>query len=202
MIEITKTVCDFLKVNYQDVFTKSRKQNINEARQIAMYFIRKETLTSSSKVGIFFNRHHSSVLHSCKAVEDQIDSYMEFKKKMINIAIEMQIIHKNRIVYIAHPISGDIKNNVKKILEIVKEINLTEKNIVPFVPYLSDVMALDDNKPEQRNKGIRNNIAYFQSGIIKELRVYGDFISKGVAEEISIAKQLNIPVEYYNPKLQ
>jgi hypothetical protein len=118
------------------------------------------------------------------------------------IEIEIETIPMNKIVYIAHPISGDIQGNIQKILNIVKEINFTEPNIVPFAPYLVDVMALDDNDPEQRKRGISNNVAYFQSGIIKELRVYGDFISKGVAEEIALARQLNIPVEYYKPNLK
>ena len=43
---------------------------------------------------------------------------------------------------------------------------------------------------------IKNNINYLKSGIVSELRVYGDFISKGVAEEIAIAREFKIPVVY------
>ena len=106
------------------------------------------------------------------------------------------MLEANRIVYIAHPISNDIKGNVEKILKIVKEINLTEPKVIPFVPYLADVLSLDDSIPEHRKKGISNNINYLKSGIVSELRVYGDFISKGVAEEIAIAREFKIPVIY------
>jgi len=196
MIEITKTVCDFLQVNYEDVFSKSRKGHLVDARQIAMYFIRQNTLYSLNEIGIFFKRDHSSVLYSCNAVLNGIKCYPQFANKIETISLEVSAINKLSIVYIAHPISNDIEGNIKKILKIVKDINLNEPNIVPFVPYLSDVMALDDTIAEQRTRGINNNIAYFQSGIVKKVRVYGDFISKGVAEEIAIARQLNIPVEY------
>lgn len=39
-----------------------------------------------------------------------------------------------KTAYIAHPVSGDVKGNVEKIIAIVRHINLTEPDIVPFVP--------------------------------------------------------------------
>jgi len=54
-----------------------------------------------------------------------------------------------RICYIAHPISGDVKGNIKKVIKIVREINLAHPDVVPFVPYLSDLYALDDNNPDE-----------------------------------------------------
>lgn len=202
MIEIARIVCDFLKVPYLDVFTSSRKRNVCEARQIAMYFIKQQNIYTLNEIGVFFNRDHASVIHSINIINTEINNYSDFKNKILKIEIEISFISQNKIVYIAHPISNDVKANIGKILKIVQEINLTEKNVIPFAPYIVDVMALDDNDPEQRKRGISNNLAYFQSGIIKEVRVYGDYISKGVAEEIALARQLNIQVAYYNPNLQ
>ena len=102
----------------------------------------------------------------------------------------------SKITYIAHPVSNDVKGNIEKILAIVKEINLTEKNVIPFVPYLADILALDDSIPEHRAIGISNNLYYLKSGIVSEIRVYGDFISKGVAEEIKLCIEYKIPVVY------
>lgn len=105
---------------------------------------------------------------------------------------------KLKIAYIAHPVSGDVKGNIEKIKSIVREINLNEPKTVPFVPYLSDLMALDDSIPEERERGIKNNIRLIQSGIVDELRLYGDKVSKGMLAEISLAKSLNIRVRSFS----
>jgi hypothetical protein len=98
-----------------------------------------------------------------------------------------------KIAYIAHPISGDIENNLAKIRAIVREINLNEPGVVPFVPYYADIVSMDDSIPEERERGIRNDTHILNSGLLDELRVYGR-ISHGVAAEIAIAEKLNIPV--------
>lgn len=98
-----------------------------------------------------------------------------------------------KVVYIAHPISGDIEGNLKKINKIVRDINLSMPNIVPFVPYYSDLMALDDNVPKERARGFKNNTHLLKSGIVEELWAYGD--SEGVRYEISLCKNNSIPVK-------
>jgi hypothetical protein len=99
-----------------------------------------------------------------------------------------------KIVYIAHPIGGDPEKNVKRILKIVRRINLLEPETVPFAPYMADVLALDDNIIAERERGIKNDNHIFRSGIIDELRLYGTIISKGMRAEIELANSLNIPV--------
>jgi len=97
-----------------------------------------------------------------------------------------------KITYIAHPIGGDVKNNIERVLSIIKEINLTEPDVLPFAPYIVDLMALDDNIPEQRQRGIKNNAHLFTC--VDELRLYGDRISEGMQEEMSIARDYGIPM--------
>lgn len=99
----------------------------------------------------------------------------------------------SKIVYIAHPIGGDVEGNIQKIKEIVRGINLREPDVVPFAPYLSDVLALDDDIPEHRTRGFANNKRIFDSGIIDELWVYG--ASEGVEEEINWAIKQSIPID-------
>lgn len=200
MIEITGLVCEMFDVPYLKMFTQSRKRNIIQAKQIAVYFIRKELELKTEVIGKFFNRDHSTITYNYTTARNHIDTNVSLKNKVNKIQVAIDNLNFDKIVYVAHPISGDVKGNIDKILAIVREINLTEKNIVPFVPYLADVMAMNDDEPEERRKGISNNVCYLQSGVVKELRVYGDFISKGVAEEIAIARQYKIPVVYFNPK--
>ena len=104
-----------------------------------------------------------------------------------------------KIVYIAHPIAGDVHGNVEKILNIVKEINMTREDAVPFAPYITDVLALDDNIPEERSRGIKNGIQILRSGMVDELWVYGEKISGGMAAEIDLAFELNIIIRIMDP---
>ncbi|HDY89558.1 MAG TPA: DUF4406 domain-containing protein [bacterium] len=99
-----------------------------------------------------------------------------------------------KIAYIAHPISGEVKKNLKKILQIVRIINMTEANTVPFAPYIPDCYSLDDSNPNERERGIRNDIELFNRGFIDELRLYGPKISEGMLHEIKLAKRLGIPI--------
>ena len=99
-----------------------------------------------------------------------------------------------KIVYIAHPISGDIPGNLLSIQMIVREINLTQNDVVPFVPYYVDCLALDDNDPEQRKRGIQNDHEFFYRNVFDELWLYGDKITKGMKDEIELALECGIPV--------
>lgn len=99
-----------------------------------------------------------------------------------------------KIVYIAHPVSGDVRGNIEKIIAIAKDINKSYREVVPFVPYLVDLFALDDSVPAERARGIKNDIAIFNKGIIDELWLFGDRISNGMAAEIQLANDLSIPV--------
>lgn len=103
-------------------------------------------------------------------------------------------MQKKKIVYIAHPIGGDVEGNLKKLRNIVRQLNMTFRDIVPFVPYYADVVSMDDNDPHQRERGIENDVALFLSGVIDEVWLYGDRISDGMREEIDLARQLAIPV--------
>jgi hypothetical protein len=99
-----------------------------------------------------------------------------------------------KIAYIAHQIGGDVNGNTKKVIAIVRAINLTEPETIPFAPYISDVMALNDEIPDERARGFKNNKHYFQKGIIDELRLYGPVVSAGMIEEIRWARLYDIPI--------
>ena len=99
-----------------------------------------------------------------------------------------------KIAYIAHPISGDIKGNLKRIELIGRKINLEEPEVVPFAHYFFDCYALDDDIPEERERGIKNDIALMRKGFIDEVRLYGDKISTGMSYEVNLALELGIKV--------
>lgn len=101
---------------------------------------------------------------------------------------------KKKIVYIAHPIGGDVEGNIDKILAIVRNINLTMPNVVAMAPYIVDCLAMDDSVPNERWIGIDKNHALIRSGIFDAIWLYGNRVSEGMKGEIILFKQLNIPV--------
>lgn len=109
---------------------------------------------------------------------------------------------KKRIAYIAHPIAGNVAENLKSLRRVIYNINTYEKDTVPFCPYYADVVTLDDRDPLQRSIGIANNHTLLtRPGVVDELRLYGETISEGMKEEILIAHTMNIPVLCSSQKL-
>ena len=119
-------------------------------------------------------------------------------KKCDELASELLALQEEekgmKVVYIAHPIGGDIKKNLEEVRQIGRKINIEEPNVIPFAHYFFDCYSLDDNVPEERERGIKNDIALFKMGFIDELRLYGNRISSGMKAEMELAKMLNIPI--------
>lgn len=101
---------------------------------------------------------------------------------------------KKKICFIAHPIGGDVEGNLKKIGAIVRAINISGEDIVPFVPYFADCQYLRDDDPAERHIGISNTKSIFQCGVVDELHLYCPFISKGMKDEIVQCLHLKIPI--------
>jgi len=72
--EIMSVVCSITQMDWSEIKGKCRKREINDVRQTAMWMIRKGTSMSFYDVGKVFNRHHSTVLHAVKAVENMIET--------------------------------------------------------------------------------------------------------------------------------
>lgn len=99
-----------------------------------------------------------------------------------------------KTVYIAHPIGGDVENNIKKLIATCREVNLSEPDIIPFVPYLSDLYALNDEIPEERERGLKNGLSLLKKGFIDEIWLYVDRISNGMRAEINVCLEFGIKV--------
>lgn len=99
-----------------------------------------------------------------------------------------------KIVFVAHPISGDIEANLADIRRIVRRINLQYPDVVPFVPYYVDVVSLYDTIPEERARGIKNDMEILTRKIPDELWLTGDRISYGMSCEKNAAEIIGIPV--------
>jgi chromosomal replication initiator protein len=69
--EIQRIVCEYLNIPEELIRAKTRKQEIVNARQIAMYFCKELTNSSLKTIGLHFGgRDHSTVIHAYQTVED------------------------------------------------------------------------------------------------------------------------------------
>jgi chromosomal replication initiator protein len=80
METIQKTVCEFFEVPLEKLKGSTRKRPIVQARQLSMFFAKQYTNNSLKSIGGHFGgRDHSTVIHSCQAVRDQIDTDGDFR---------------------------------------------------------------------------------------------------------------------------
>jgi len=86
--KIQNTVSGYFNIDLKDIHSKSRKQEIVKARQIAMFLCKKHTNYSFAHIGsIVGKRDHATVLHACRTVQDQIDIDKAFRSIMNEIEI-------------------------------------------------------------------------------------------------------------------
>ncbi|HJC94770.1 MAG TPA: chromosomal replication initiator protein DnaA [Candidatus Phocaeicola excrementigallinarum] len=88
---IIEKVCEYYKVDQSAIFTKTRKREVVQVRQVAMYLAKKYTETSSSKIGqLIGNKDHATVLHACKIVKGQVDVDKAFKAEVEEIEASLK----------------------------------------------------------------------------------------------------------------
>ncbi len=81
--DIKEVVANYYNISYDDLISKRKTKNIAYPRQIAMYIARKLTDYSLPKLGEEFGgRDHSTVLHACNKIEDDIENSQEVKKNI------------------------------------------------------------------------------------------------------------------------
>ncbi len=79
--EIQRVVCDYLKIPEDLVRARTRKREVVQARQIAMWFSKQLTSHSLKTIGLHFGgRDHSTVIHGIQSVEDQMDTDPSFRE--------------------------------------------------------------------------------------------------------------------------
>lgn len=77
---IQRTVCDYFKIPIDEIQSKTRKRDVVQARQLAMYFAKKFTKASLSSIGSQIgNRDHATVLHACKTVKNLSETDKVFR---------------------------------------------------------------------------------------------------------------------------
>jgi chromosomal replication initiator protein len=80
---IIKIVCNYYQIPIEDIQIKTRKREILQARQIAMYFSKKFTKSSLATIGSQIgNKDHATVSHACKTITNLIEFDTKFKTEI------------------------------------------------------------------------------------------------------------------------
>jgi chromosomal replication initiator protein len=77
---IQKVVCDYFDLPIELLKSKTRKREVVQARQIAMFFAKNMTKSSLATIGMHCGgKDHATVLHACRTVNNLMDTDKRFK---------------------------------------------------------------------------------------------------------------------------
>ena len=69
---IARTVSDFYNIEVDQIFTKSRKREVSDARQMVMYLAKKHTKMPLKAIGARLSRTHATVLYACRLIDERL----------------------------------------------------------------------------------------------------------------------------------
>lgn len=82
---ITQAVATFFKLNPDSLFTKTRKREISDARQIVMYLSKKLAGMSLKNIGTKLGRTHATVIYACRNIEERLPLDKELRDSIDQI---------------------------------------------------------------------------------------------------------------------
>ncbi len=89
---IQKVVCDYFDLPIELLKSKTRKREIVQARQIAMYFAKKMTKSSLANIGMHCGgKDHATVLHACRTVNNLQETDKHFRKYLEDLEKKLSI---------------------------------------------------------------------------------------------------------------
>jgi len=97
------------------------------------------------------------------------------------------------LVYIASPYAGNVKHNVEQAKKYCRFA--VSQGCIPLAPHLLYPQFMDDSNHEERELGLF--FALVLLGKADELWVFGDRISKGMAQEIAKAKRRGMEIKHF-----
>lgn len=69
---VTNSVAAHYKIDPDAIFTKSRKREISDARQMVMYMAKKYAKMPLTGIGTRLSRNHATVIYACKNIEQRL----------------------------------------------------------------------------------------------------------------------------------
>ena len=92
--DILEKVCQHYHVEQRQVFSKSRKRELVQVRQVSMYLAQKYTKMPAGRIGqLIGNRDHSTVIHSCNTIEQRLKVDKSFSEELSSIENSFKLKH-------------------------------------------------------------------------------------------------------------
>ena len=89
---IQKVVCNYFNIGVDQLQSKTRKREIVQARQVAMFFSKSLTKSSLASIGTQIGgKDHATVLHACKTVNNLIETDKRFRLQIDEIEKKLKI---------------------------------------------------------------------------------------------------------------
>ena len=93
--DIQRVVCEYFGIPEDLIRGKTRKQEIVNARQIAMYLAKELTNSSLKTIGLHFGgRDHSTVIHAYQSVEDQMRLDQKYLGNVTQVRRRLSLLGK------------------------------------------------------------------------------------------------------------
>lgn len=101
---------------------------------------------------------------------------------------------EKKIVFICSPFKDDIEVNTARAKRYGRFA--VTKKVVPIIPHLMYPRFLNEDSPDERAMGLEMGLVILSN--CHEIWVFGNRISRGMEIEIEKAKEIKIPIRYYD----
>ncbi|MEZ5072612.1 MAG: chromosomal replication initiator protein DnaA [Bacteroidales bacterium] len=89
---IQKVVCSYYNIGLEQLQSKTRKREIVQARQVAMFFSKTLTKSSLATIGTQIGgKDHATVLHACKTVNNLLETDKRFRIQIDEIEKKLKM---------------------------------------------------------------------------------------------------------------
>lgn len=102
-------------------------------------------------------------------------------------------VARRPLVFICSPFAGDMEGNARRARGYSRFA--VSKNCIPIAPHLLFPQFLEETDPAQRKLGISFGLVL--QSMCREMWVFGETVSKGMAAEIRKARERGIPIRYF-----
>ncbi len=90
--QIQQIVCEYFSIPEDLVRARTRKREVVQARQVAMYFAKQFTKHSLKTIGLHFGgRDHSTVIHAIQSIENQVETEIKFREIVEEIRHKLEL---------------------------------------------------------------------------------------------------------------
>lgn len=86
-IEMLKLIfvwaCQYFNINAVDLYLKSRKAEVIQARHVCMFLIKRQTTFNTVDIGAMFEQDHSTVIHALNKIDAYLVTFQDYATKPI-----------------------------------------------------------------------------------------------------------------------